>query len=232
MPTTMKALITALREDRLDEKDAAQWQDDELRRWINEGTRDICRRIEILPTSADIAVSAGVQQYTMATDVLRVNRVEWRPTGQTNVYSLEYRDFNNMDSVWWTSQIQTQGTPVLFTMWGYTPNLKLVLYPTPSVSGVAKVFYYKLPTEIATDGSADTSTIDLPEGWHDLVLDYAEYRALRKDGDDRWQAAKAEYEQHLINMEEHTRRISDQAGMIVAGNTMIPQWLYGEDVWY
>ena len=230
MPTTLTQLIANLRENRLDEREAHQWQDDELRRWINEGTRDVARRAEILFTTSDVAFGAGVQEVTAPTDVLRIHRAEWRPTSQDQIWPLEYRDFHGMDSLWWTQQTVTQNTPMYFTLWGYTPNLKIVLYPTPYEVGVVKIHYYKTPTEFALDGTEDGDSVDLPEGWADLVLDYAEYKALRKDRSPAWQEAKGEYEQHLEQLIEHSRRLTDQVGFIDdASSPFVPQWLYGGD---
>lgn len=225
--TTQSELLLVVRE-RLDEATEHQWNDDELRRLINEGAKDIARKTESLLDRDDITAVAGTQEYTMSTDTIRVNRVEWRPDGDDQVYPLEYRDFNNADGVWWTGQIQTEGTPVIYTMWGFPPSLKLIAYPTPSVAGVFKVYYYRLPVELAVDGSDSGTTVEIPEGWDDVVADYAEFRALRKDRDPEWQTAKAIYDEHVLDLNATSRRWTDQAGMIVAGTSFVPSWLYGE----
>lgn len=169
----------------------------------------------------------------MPTDIIRVNRVEWRPTSQTQVYPLEYRDFVNMDAVWWSAQEITQNTPRMYTMWGYPPTLKLILYPTPSEPGSLKTFYYRLPVDRAVDGTEQTSAIDIPEGWGDLLLDFAEYSALRKDADPRWQEAKALYLEHLNDFILTTRRWSDQSGGPIneygATGGGLPDWLVAGD---
>lgn len=232
MPTTQASLLTSIR-DRLNEETARQWTDVQIRKWINEGVKDIARRTETLLARQDVAAVAGTQEYAFTdTAILRIHRVEYNRTGETHKYALEYRDFGAMDAVWGASQAISQGTPQFFTTWGYPPSLKLIVYPTPAAAGNLKVFYYKLPTDLATDGTAAGSNVDVPEGWTDLVVDYAEYHALRKDADPRWQEAKSLYEERLGNLYDNTRRFTDQAGMVVGETSMVPAWLYNDmEVW-
>jgi hypothetical protein len=226
MAKTLGECITSIR-DRLDETDARAWTDAQLRRWVNEGVRDVARQAEVLQTTEDIAVSGGTQEYLMPADVVRVYRVEWRPDGETSVYPLDYMDFHEMDQVWNTSQ-STSGTPAYYTMWGYPPSLNMILYPTPAVGGAARVFYYRVPANLETDGTDDAEDVSVPEGWEDLLIDYAEYHALRKDRDPRWQEARALYLERLGNMYDITRRWSDQAGTISVGRSHLPRWLWDE----
>lgn len=207
---TLAELRTSVR-DRLSEATASQWSADMLKRWINEGLQDVARRTETLQDTTDITATISLQEYSLPSDILRVYRVEWRPTSG-NVHPLEYRDFNTMDSVWWGSQTTAVSTPVLFTMWGYPPLLKMIVYPSPSEAGSFKLYYYRLPATLVND--ADIA--EIPEGWTDLVVSYCEFMALRRDRDPRWQEAKALYEQSVEKMYELTRRWTDQAGMMDA----------------
>lgn len=223
MPVTLSSLLDDVRE-RIDEITARRWSDVSLITWINEGARDVARRSEVLQDRKDIAALANVQEYTLPTDMIRVHRVEFKPTGSDQIYTLEYKDFNNLDAVWWSSKSVTTGTPALFTMWGFPPSAKLIAYPTPSVSGTFTVYYYRFPTTVASD----TDQVELPEGWHDLVVNYCEYLALRKDADPRWREAKQIYEENLGNLFDISRRWSDQAGSIEVNTTMVPGWLVND----
>lgn len=224
--TTLATIVTMARE-RLDEATATFWTTTELERWANDGLRDIARRCELLQDRDDITVVAGTREYTAPSDVIRIHRVELRITGDSSVYPLEYADFNNMDAVWWNQQAITQGTPIYYTTWGFPPTLKIVLYPTPSAGGTLKVFNYRMP---ATATSA--SEIELPTGWDDVLVDYIEYCALRKDRDPRWQEAKQLYEQRLSDLYDLTRRWTDQAGHITPGyHGGAPLWLTHDIGW-
>ena len=109
---TQATYLTNIR-NKLDETTSGQWSDAELRAWINEAARDIARRTESLQTYEEINVSADTQEYTVNDGCLRVHRVEWRPTASSNVYPLEYRDFNSMDAVWWASQTTAKGLSLI-----------------------------------------------------------------------------------------------------------------------
>lgn len=228
MTRTLAQLVTDTR-DRLDEVAATFWTDVQLRKWINDGTREVARRSETLLATKNIAVTAATQSYTGPTDCIRINRAEWIPTGQTTVYPLEYKDYNGMDAVWWTSQKITQGYPQFFTMWGFPPTLTITLYPTPSQNGTLKVYYYRQPADLSTTGSDDGTVVDVPEGWWDLIVHYAEFMALRRDRDPRWQEARGIFEDQLAHMIDITRRWSDQAGSFEQGIAVLPSWLWAGD---
>src|SRR5690348_11114900 len=103
MPRTLGQLVTEVR-DRLDEAAATFWSDVQIRKWINEAARDIARRSETLIKQTSIKLNTAQQSYIGPSDVIRVSRGEWQPAGSQLVYPLEYKDYNGMDSVWWTAQ--------------------------------------------------------------------------------------------------------------------------------
>lgn len=230
MPKTQATYLTMARE-RLDETTARYWTDAELRRWINEAARDIARRTETIQDRDTVSVLAGTQEYTLADDILRVHRVEFVGTGDTAVHPMEYMDFNNMDQLWVTRKAQDRGTPRVFSLYGFVPNLKIILYPISDRSGTLTVYSFRLPAELATDGSAASSTVEIPEGWEDLVIEYVLYQGQLKDGNQDWQALKQLYEQKLDDMMTRTQRWTDQAGMMVSdlGGTMVPRHIWDFD---
>lgn len=220
MPKTLTDILGDVR-DRLDEEVARRWDDTQLTRWINEGARDIARRTEVLQDRLTTTAVAGTQEYTLPTDMVRVYRVEFVPTGATSTYTLDYRDFNSLDGVWWSQKTTRKGTPFLYTIWGFPPSAKLILYPIPDPGGTITVYYYRLPVEAVNGGD----NLELPEGWHDLLSDYCEYKALRKDADPRWRESKQLFEENLGNLFDVTRRWTDQAGYIDVATTTLPSWL-------
>lgn len=219
----MSDLVADLR-SHLDEANARMWSDVELERWLNEGLRDVARRAEVIQDTATVNVVSGTQQYALSSgnlaNMTRVYRVEWVPNANS-IYPLEYRDFSNMDSVWWTQQKTTQGYPYWYTMWGFPPSVKLILYPTPSQNGTLNVYYYRTMADVT-----GTATVEIPNGWHDLAVLYAEYVALRKDSDARWMEAKQLYEDRLGELIDLTRRWTDQAGAYSTSSGFVPGWLY------
>lgn len=233
MALTLLQARTALR-IRLDEATAEFWSDAALNSFITEGVKDIARRTEanMRTSGASSLIAAGTTEVTVTTawsaaiagELTRISRMEWRTDGEDQKRVLEYRDFSNMDEVWWEGQDITTGKPLYFTVSGYPPALSIRLYPTPADDGHLFMQYYEVPD---TAAYADGTTLEVPAGWEDLVLDYAEFRALRTDRDDRWQSAFQVYEVAVERMIEQTRRYVDANGMIVNGNVMLPEWLYG-----
>lgn len=223
---------------RLDEPSSVYWTDQDLRIWINDIARDLARRTESLRAVYSQAAVAGTRSYTptwtATTHPYRIYRVEFVPTGQTTNYPLEYRDPNAADAIWGLAQQQTQGIPAIWTSWGAPPSISIQVYPTPSMAGTLSIWYYRLPNILATTDTSDQNdTIDLVEGWEDVLVDGVEYKAKRRDGDADWQAAKQEYEQHIEAMMEATLRFTDAAGAVTTpAGGYIPMWLYGDGFSY
>ncbi len=227
---TLGQLVTDLKA-RLDERGISRaWPNEDLRRWLMEGVRDVARRAEVLQDTATISVTAGDNEYTVPSDVVRLYRVLWVPDDSGSQYPLEYMDFNSMDSAGWT-WTNAEGYPSVFTLWGFSPNLRIVLYPTPTQTGTLHIWYYRFPRNLSEDGGDDWATVDLPSGWEDLAVVYAEAIALRKDSNQRWTESKQIYEQLLAEMIDRSRRWSDQAGGIQFAGRWLPGWLYDSDAW-
>lgn len=214
---------------RVNEVTSHHWLDTELRRWINDAVRDIARRTEsLLADPATIVCTAGVAEYLMPADLIRVHIVSYNP-GDGRTINLEYLDMNNLISnvgPWQT----TEGTPTIYALWGTVPTLKIRLYPVPTQASTLTVYYYYVPADLAIADASDAgTTLSVPEGWEDLIATYAEYRAYRKDADPRWQEAKGLFDEALLDLNTTAQRWTDAGGLITTGTNSVPQWLYGMD---
>lgn len=208
--------------DRLSEADARQWSDAELNRWINEGARDLTRRTECIRDSYDISGVQSQGEYTGPTDIVRLHLVTY-DDGSGNTYDLEYRDFNSMSQVWGSTR-DAEGRPMFYTTWGMPPNLKITVFPKPLDSlGTITVRYYRF----AATALDDLDTIEVPTGWEDAVVLYAEMTAFRKDGDQRWTDSKALYMEKMADLLATSLRFTDAAGQIDRwdGGGHLPAWL-------
>lgn len=188
MAMTQATALTLLR-DRLNERGTASettgvWTLPQLRRYLNEAQRELARRSEALRKTTTTAVTAGTQGYTAPTDMARIYLVEFYTSASGQRYWLEWRSRDCLNRMWGTSQITSSGYPEYWTLDGYPGGSATIqLYPTPSANGTLKVHYYMIPTDLATaDTSNQSSNLTVPTGWEDVLLDYAEYRALRQDG--------------------------------------------------
>lgn len=231
MAITQAEAITSTR-TRLDEPTSRYWDDKDIRRWINEIARDMARRTESLRGTYSQPAVANTAAYTPAftatTNLYRIYSIDFIPTGSTLTYPLEYRDRQGATEVWGIMQA-SQGTPAIWTSWGAPPNLSIQVYPSPSQAGTLKLWYYRLPTILAVDTAADSATsVDIVDGWEDVLIDGVEYKAKRRDADSSWTEAKQEYEQHIEAMMEATLRFTESAGMVTSSSGLgVPGWLYG-----
>jgi hypothetical protein len=225
MAYTLTQLLTRTR-DMLDEATASRWSDTQLRRWVNNCLDDIAR--ETLAVKGDTSVTsvAGTAEYTVPTSVLQIEAAYWTDAS-SNLIPLTPVQWENADTVWGMWQNQQSSQPSVYSVWGYSPNLKIRLYPVPNVSSRTVVLKVaKLPTHVDESGAGDASTIDFPEGWVDAIVDYVEFNALRRDRDPRWQEAQSLYLAKRQSLAEHdymnTARefVYDPA---VAGG--LPRWL-------
>lgn len=158
--------------DRLDEPAPGVWTDAQLTRAINEGIRQVTRRTESVRAVEEITTTAEVADYDQPANIVRLHRCEWVPDGQNQTYPLDYKDYDALDKYWGTWR-DNVGYPNFWTTWQSPPNLYIKLWPVPAVDGILRVFFYAFGAPVASGGD----TIDVPDGWEDLTIDYAEYRA-------------------------------------------------------
>lgn len=226
--TTMVEALSSVR-SRIDEQNVGFWTDAELIRWINEGQRDVARRVEVLQVfNTTVAAVAGTAKYTLPANVIRVHRVDFVPTGSTQIYHMESRVYDEMDQVWGINPSTQRSYPDFYVIWGVPggTGLQMQVYPVPSSAGQFQIYYYRLPVDVVNVGD----TLDIPEGWQDLVYLYAEYCAKRKLRDSTWQEAKQLYDDTLMNLISVTRDYTDNPRTMIYGGRSTPSWLYEFDV--
>lgn len=229
MPVTLAEYIRRSRSV-LDEPTARFWTDAELTDWINDGARDLARRAEDLLTyDQTLAIAANVATYSLPSDVIRIHRAEFVPVNSTQTYPIRPSSQDEMDQIWGTYQANPSSYPSWFVTRGYpggsgNSNFQIQFYPVPSQPGTVNLYYYKMPKRLL---STDTGlTIDMPEGWDDLIIMYVEWRGLRKTRDPRWQEAYKLYGEQVDYLLNVTRYFHDQQQvMSTASRMMVPQWL-------
>lgn len=179
--------IIAQVRNRLDEPTPAQWSDSQLRGWINEAMRDAARHTRHLRGTLTIDVLANAQQITLPDTVIEVERAYW--LGDQREIPLEGISRHQADNQWGEWQNSHVGTPCAFSLWGTPPSLTARLYPIPQSAGQLSILTRRMPASIDTSGNNDGTAIDWPPAWSDLIVDYVEMAALRKDRDPRWREA-------------------------------------------
>lgn len=226
--TTLLQMRTQVR-FMLNEPSANYFLDTMLNQWINDGCKDVARRSETLlkVTSPALTSAATTQDVLAPTDMLRIHRVEHKYNAETFRSALQYRDIHAMDQLW-GSRPDMPGRPQFYTLWNPPGTTFIRLFPVPISAGTLTVYYYKTATIAVADGDS----VDVSPGWEEMIENYCEYRAKRRDGDPTWQEAKQLYEEKVQSMIAMTRRLTDQAGVMVSDSGVsIPQWLYAGDMY-
>lgn len=233
MPALLSTVLANVRSN-IEEASTRFWTDNEITEWINNGARDIARRAEVIQSfSTTIAAVVGQAKYALPSNVIRLHRVEFAPTGQTQVYPLEISTDQELDNIWGLNPNSQSSYPSYCTIWG-TPGvtasdavLMLRVFPVPNSAGVFNLYYYRMPYRFTSGSGGELAkVVEVPEGWDDLVVMYAEYEAKRKDRNPSWKDSKDIYEEKVAQMIEQTRQWHDQAGSIQTPNSYLPSWLY------
>lgn len=228
MATLLSTALSAVR-SLIDEPNAAFWTNTELKRWINEGCKDVARRAETKQTTHTITVTAGTQNFTAPTDCYRIHRVNFiqTPTSTSpNTYTLEFRGVMEMDQIWGINQNWPATYPLYYCTWTHPPNIKIITFPVTATPGKLKIWYYQ---QIVT-ATTTSSPIDILPGWEDMVYDYAAYRALRKDNNQMWKTHQQIYEAKLTEMIDKTRTFQDQPNYFTTGQQALPTWLISNTI--
>lgn len=222
MTTTVQTEITNVLLD-LDDTSQAYFKNPELILWINQAATDIARRGECLLEYATANCLANVANYPMPADMIRAHEVTYSPNDPTQIYPLTYKGRQEMNGVWWVNQTTPATYPLFYTTWQQPPMIIMQTYPVPAQPGQLAFWYYRLPVAV----SATTDTIDLPDGYEDILRAYIRYCARRKAGDPMWQDDKALYEEGLSTLITNSRTWTDNAGQFAMGGAWTPGWLYG-----
>lgn len=201
-----------------------------MRVWFNEAQREVARRAECLRAKATVATTADTQSVTWTGAAIRIVECYWYGTGDTQRYPLVYRDHRAARSVWGSGRAISVGTPELFWTEGYpsSAGFTIWMYPTPSTNGTLEVHYYRQATDIATDGTGDATTVDLPSGWHDVLVPFIVMRAFEAQRQyemaDRW---RREFDERLVGLIDATVRFVDEPGQM-----MMDDWfdIFGDGV--
>ena len=218
------------------------WDDTELTDWINDAARDIARRTEDLESiNTTLSAMSGVQAYPLMANVVRIHRVEYTPTGSTQVYSPQHTSRDAADQfIGWNPAIQSFA-PLIYWIFGTAGSssdpLTIYFYPVFSSAGTIKVWYYRLPNRIADpagDAAQYNVAVEIPEGWDDAAVLYVTAKALQKARNPLWTDRQQEYEAKIAQLIDVSRRHSDAMDQVIngfGGNTGYwnLNYLYGWD---
>lgn len=227
MTLTVNQVVASVR-SRLDEVTTATWTDTEIKRWTNEALRDLARRTKHLRDTTTVTTTAGQAEYTVPANVIEIDLVYYAP-GDGRQIPLMHQAFQGMNALWGQNMDRSGGDPQVWTQWGTPPLLKLRLYPTPPASSKTVTLYVvRLPASITEDDASNTTALDFPLAWVDLVKDYAEYCALRKDRDQRWKESFDLYNSRvddMLQVSDYTNQPMEMIADPMVSAGVVPRWL-------
>lgn len=203
-----------------------------LKTWVNLARKQIVAFNPdwyFLQTTAAVNLVNGTQEYSLASDLVKINPEEVRlTTTKTRLEHAETKDFEVT-----LSAPTTPDTPTHFRLAGFQ---KIQLFPPPDASAVSAEtsFTYEYTKTFSTDMSADGDTHDLPIHFEPVLLDLAEayglmYQRRYQQATFAWQRAIAAMQAHAPQ-HEFLRRLSlnvappmatDKAEQMVSGEGMV-----------
>ncbi len=181
---------------RLDEPVERFWSDEDIDDWCLEAAYEVARRTETLQAMVELQVTAGTLEVSLPANLLRIHQILWQTHSPGFVRVLPYVAPHSFNRHW------RPGDPWCYTAWGSPPVVRLDR--APLVDSAFYLAYYRMPSSLS----------DIPYGWEDVIVDYCEYQALRKDADPRHAEAKATFETKLLQMIDTTRAWTDQSGRV------------------
>lgn len=173
-----------------------QLTDDDILRFINDAQRRIVSRNDsLLEKTATANSVVGQQEYTLPTDLLKFKSMSYKGSTGTSYQQMQGYTLNELNlyvSDWDASTVNS-GIPVVYAIHAG----KFVVYPIPNeaVTAAFKIYYCRKPTDMILDAD----TLDLPELYHDTVVDLVLQDAYEMDED--WPAASAKSAQTNQNID-------------------------------
>lgn len=209
---TGRELISYLRTDILDDATVPYlWSDSELLRWLNYAEVQACRRSHLLvdgstandsgtaatastagqQTLCQISLVVGKAVYTLNSKILQVKRCQLSGMDYPLLGPLTYAEMDERYSGW----IGTSGTVGTAGTSGYPfaflnePTGTITFIHAPGQTGTAYLLVSRLPLLSFTL----TTSPEIPEKYHEGLLNWAAHLAYLKDDSDAFNADKAKY---------------------------------------
>jgi hypothetical protein len=164
-------------------------------RWINDCQREVVMQHEnLFQATGTIDTVAGTNVYPLPTDAISIQLLEGRDTVDSSYFQLRYLSPEALAQEV-PDYSASSGTPVFYTRGAAEGNLTLIPTPDSSITGGIRLQY----SRYSQDVSSATDALDLPEYYHQVVLEFCLMKAYEMD--ENWEAAdrKAQYVQSTVD---------------------------------
>lgn len=178
----------------------AQISSSDIIRWINDAQREAVLQNEgLLEKVWTTDLTANQAEYTLDSNLFALHRIRIKTSTTSPFYWIPWMsgtDFERFLDGW---DGHPTGYPCVYT----EKDRKVILFPTPSmtVTGGFKYEGSKYPTKIS-DAAADSTLPDLPEYYHQYIVDYCLMQAYELDEDISAMHNKASVVQATLNFNE------------------------------
>lgn len=177
------------------DESGVQVTDTDLIRWINAGQRNIVlENTDLLEKTATSNFVVDQNEYSLPADILIFKFISIKYDVELSYKPLQAYDFVKFNEYIdnWDGTTYRPGRPLVYTIHAN----KVIFFPTPdkAVTDGIKVYYNRKPVEVTVDGD----TPDLPELYHDALVNYCMFQAHKMDED--YNAASAENGEMLANV--------------------------------
>lgn len=195
---TANAIVTRVQRQFGDES-GVQVTSDDILRWINDAQREAFSQHENLRQASTLMnLTAGTDTYNLTTSMVTIQAVRvLMDSSSTSYYDLKY-----MSESMFAELINGSGgsdypadIPAFYTRGDASGTFRIWPRPQTSITNGLKVIYSRYSTDLSTLNDA----LDLPEYYHQYVLEYCLMKAYEMDED--WEAAdkKAAYVQSTLD---------------------------------
>lgn len=177
--------------------------------WINQVYADVCVETEANITSATMALTSGVNSYTLPAGVSRIKTMYVTPVAGSATWPMRQTtlDFIIRRRMSGGGTTIASGSATYYALLGLND---FEVFPNPSAADVVTIYYVALPTALSANGDIPI----LQEPWGSKLL---EYGALAEAADWKGDPSEGEYRQQFEVWKQKfrghlTRRAGGQPG--------------------
>lgn len=178
--------ITRFRAAVFDDVEPPFWSGEEIVSYLNEAVQEACERAKLIEDrSMPLALVPGQDTYSLHASVFEVKRLTFRgrPLDETSVELLD------CDSPGWEARTGQPRCFIFEPASGAQPP-KVRLVPTPTTAEAAGLTVYRGALK-PLNADLELAKPEIPERFHERLMDWVMHRAYLKQDADTFDPAKA-----------------------------------------
>lgn len=167
------------------DESGVQITDTDITRWANRALSEIVQQNDgLLQAVAQTSLVANQQQYSPPAGMLTIKKIRVKRDTDLSYFKIEgmtYQEFDEYIDGWKGTYYGTSPIPSVYM---YFANMISVFpIPTDNVTNGMEITYSRRPASLVADGDIP----DVPEEYHDAIIDFVLYQAYEMD--ENWEGA-------------------------------------------